>query len=160
MTTRSIQFLTVLYAGIIASIFSTIAQILLWWLFWDALPAILYRDARFTAAIILGQTVLPPPATFHLTIFMVATLIHLVLSIVYALILSLLIKGFDLKASVLIGGLFGLIIFTINMYGAVVIYPWFEQTRDWITIVAHVVFGISAAITFKISPFKKTRSHV
>ncbi len=157
MATRSIKFFIILYAGIIASIFSTIAQILLWWIFWDVLPDIFYRDMRFTAAIILGQGVLPPPAAFDLTIFIVASFIHLSLSIAYAFVLSSLIKRVDLKASVILGGLFGLMIFTVNMYGVVMIYPWFEETRDWITVVAHVVFGVSAAITFKTLPFIKTK---
>jgi len=31
------------------------------------------------------------------------------------------------------------------MYGFTLVYPWFEQARDWITVVAHVVFGVVAA---------------
>ena len=39
------------YAGVAAGIVSTLAQIALWLIFSDAFPAILFRDARLTAAI-------------------------------------------------------------------------------------------------------------
>lgn len=143
-------WLAAFYAGVVAGITSTIAQILLWWIFWDALPAILYRDARFAAAIILGQQVLPPPATLDWQLMFIATCIHFVLSIIYAITLSWFIRDFDVKASVVAGGLYGLGIFTMNMYGFVIIFPWFVETRDWITIVAHIVFGVSAAGMYKV----------
>ncbi len=148
---QSTKFLAAaLYAGVAASVFSTVAQILLWWLFWDALPTILYRDARFTAAIILGQGVLPPPATLDWQVMLIATGIHFVLSIIYAIALSWLIRPLTLKASLIAGGLFGVGIFIVNMYGFVGIFPWFVETRDWITMAAHIVFGISAAAVYKV----------
>ena len=171
-----------------AGIFSTIAQILLWWSFWDALPSILYRDARFAAAIILGRGVLPPPATLDWQIMFIATWIHFGLSIIYAILLSWLIHRLDIKNSLIVGlsensqntnydkinsylinklkiaslsklplsdapivgSLYGLGLFVINMYGFVIIFPWFVETRDWITVTAHVVFGVSAAGVYKI----------
>ena len=39
------------YAGIAAAVLATIAEIVLWLVFTDALPGILFRDARFAAAI-------------------------------------------------------------------------------------------------------------
>lgn len=139
-----------LYAGVAASVLSTVAQILLWGLFWDALPTILYRDARFAAAIILGQEVLPPPATLDWQVMLIATGIHLVLSIIYAIALSWLIRPLALKASLIAGGLFGVALFIVNMYGFVHIFPWFVATQDWITVAAHIVFGFSAAAVYKV----------
>ena len=143
-------WLAALYAGILAGIISTIVQLLLWWTFWDALPSILYRDARFAAAIILGQEVLPPPVTMNWQIMLIATWIHFGLSIIYVLVLSWLIHRLDLKNSLIMGGLYGLVLFTINMYGFVIIFPWFVETRDWITVTAHLVFGVSAAGVYKV----------
>ncbi|WP_198009378.1 hypothetical protein [Nitrosomonas sp. Is79A3] len=51
----------------------------------------------------------------------------------------------------IVGGLYGLGIFTINMYGFVIIFPWFVETRDWITVIAHLAFGVSAAGVYKVS---------
>lgn len=149
--THSSKFwLPAFYAGIAAGICSTAVQILLWWLFWDALPSILYRDARFAAAIILGEGVLPPPVTLDLYIMLIASLIHFGLSIAYAFILSSLIHCIDIKKSLVLGGVYGLGLFLINMYGFVIIFPWFVDTRDWITVTAHVVFGVSATNVYKV----------
>ncbi|SEF53774.1 sodium:proline symporter [Nitrosomonas ureae] len=138
------------YAGIAAGIFSTVAQILLWWLFWDELPSILYRDARFAAAIILGEGVLPPPATLDWYVMFIAALLHFGLSIAYAIILSWLIHCIDITNSLIAGGLYGLGLFLMNMYGFVMIFPWFVDTRDWITVAAHIAFGVSAAGVYKV----------
>ena len=149
--THSSKFwLPVFYAGIAAGILSTVAQIFLWWLFWDALPSILYRDARFAAAIILGEGVLPPPVTLDWQVMFIATLIHFGLSIAYAIIFSWLIHCIDIKNPLIAGGLYGLGLFLINMYGFVMIFPWFVDTRDWITVTAHVVFGVSVAGVYKV----------
>lgn len=143
-------WLAALSAGIAAGIFATIAQILLWWVFWDALPSILYRDARFAAAIILGEEILSSPPTLDWHIMFIATGIHFGLSIIYAIALCWLIHRLDIKTSLITGGLYGLGLFTINMYGFAIIFPWFVETRDWITVTAHVVFGVSAAGVYKV----------
>lgn len=150
MVRRSKRFWSAaLWAGVAAAVIATLAQILLWWLFWDVLPAILYRDARFAAAIILGEGVLPPPMTLDWLVMFLATAIHMVLSLGYALALAWLIHPLNWKASLLAGGLYGLALYTVNMYGFVHIFPWFVETRDWITLTAHLVFGVSAAAVFK-----------
>ena len=151
MLTQSSKFwLDAFYAGIAAGIFSTIVQILLWWSFWDALSSIFYRDARFAEAIILGQGVLPPPATLDWQVMFIATWIHFGLSIIYAIVLSWLIRRLDIKNSLIAGSLYGLGLFAINMYGFVIIFPWFVETRNWVTVTAHVVFGVSAAGVYNV----------
>jgi hypothetical protein len=59
--------------------------------------------------------------------------------------LGLLIRRLPLYACLLAGGVFGLVLFAINMYGFTIFFPWFAAARDWITATAHVVFGIVAA---------------
>ena len=80
----------------------------------------------------------------------IATWVHFGLSIIYAVVLSWLIHRLDIKNALIAGGLYGLGLFTINMYGFVIIFPWFVETRDWITVTAHVVFGVSAACVYKV----------
>jgi uncharacterized membrane protein YagU involved in acid resistance len=137
------------YAGVIAGILATIVQIALWSVFADALPTILFRDARFTAAIVMGPGVLPPPASFDWIVMLVATLVHLALSIGYGLILYPVISRLGTRPSLFAGAAFGLCLYGINMYGFTTVFPWFEATRDWITIVTHMVFGIAIAGTYK-----------
>src|SRR4029450_14090013 len=59
-----IDWRAALCAGIAAAILSTLVQVAFWAAVTDALPAVLYRDARFAAAIVMGPRVLPPPARF------------------------------------------------------------------------------------------------
>ncbi len=108
-------------------------QIILWSIFTDALPAILFRDARFTAAIVLGPGVLPPPASFDRRILLIATLVHFALSIAYGLILARLIAGLRTPSSLLAGAAFGLGLYAVNMYAFTAVFPWFASSRDWIT---------------------------
>lgn len=136
-------------AGIAAGILATVVQIALWSVFADALPTILFRDARFAAAILLGRGVLPPPASFNGPVMLVATLVHFTLSIAYGLALSPLISRLRTAPSLLAGAAFGLCLYGINMYGFTAVFPWFEATRDWITFVTHLVFGVAAAGTYK-----------
>jgi uncharacterized membrane protein YagU involved in acid resistance len=137
------------YASVIAGILATVVQIALWSVFADALPTILFRDARLAAAIVMGRGVLPPPASFNWIVMLVATLVHFALSIAYGLALSPLISRLRTPPSMLAGAAFGLCLYGINMYGFTAVFPWFEATRDWITLVTHMVFGVAVAGTYK-----------
>ena len=84
----SVNWGATLYAGVAAGVLATVVQIALWSTFGDALPSILFRDARFAAAIVMGRAVLPPPATFEWPVMLVVTLVHFALSITYGLSVS------------------------------------------------------------------------
>lgn len=145
----SLNWRAAVAAGIVAGILATGVQVFLWWAFLDALPWMLYRDARLTAAILMGREVLPPPVTFGWDVMIVATFIHFVISIAYSLILACLISRLGMVLSLLAGSTYGLILYGINMYGVTIVFPWFSEARDWITILTHIVFGISMAGTYK-----------
>ena len=138
------------YAGIAAGVLATVVQVALWSIFADAFPTILFRDARFAAAIVLGRGVLPPPASFSAPVMLVATVVHFALSIAYGMALFPLISRLRTAPSLLAGAAFGLCLYGINMYGFTAVFPWFEATRDWITLVTHMVFGVAAAGTYKL----------
>jgi len=146
----SLNWAAAVVAGIVAGTLATAVQLFLWWAFLDALPWMLYRDARLTAAILMGREVLPPPVTFDWNVMMVATLIHFAISIAYGLILACLISRLGMALSLLAGSIFGLSLYGMNMYGVTIIFPWFWEARDWITILTHIVFGISLAGTYKV----------
>lgn len=137
------------YAGIAAGIAATIVEVVLWLAFTDAFPEIFFRDARFAAAIVMGRGVLPPAAGFDWRVLLAATLVHFALSVAYGLILSRLIWRLGMSASLLAGTAFGLFVFALNMYGFTTVFPWFEATRDLITVAAHLAFGIVAAAVYR-----------
>lgn len=117
-------------------------QVVLWLAFTDAFPEILYRDARMAAAIVLGPSAVGSSG-FDLIIMVVASVVHLALSLVYAGLFCRLTRSFQYALAILAGGVLGASLFFINMYGFTAIFPWFAAARDWITFVAHVTFGIA-----------------
>jgi hypothetical protein len=137
-----------LAAGVAAAVVSTVVEVLLWATFTDALPAILWRDGRLAAAIVLGPSVLEPAATFDAGVMLVATLLHGALSIAYALVLAALVRRLQLASAFVVGALFGLALYAINLYGFTAVFPWFAVDRDAITLAAHVTFGLTASATY------------
>ena len=135
----------VLVAGIGAGVIATVAQLALWWLAGMPLPETLFRDARLTAALVLGTDVLPPPSTAQWDIILVATLIHFALSVAYALIPAHLAGRLRTGPALCAGALYGLVIYVVNLYGLTLLFPWFALARDWVTLFAHLVFGVSLA---------------
>ncbi len=151
MRAAGINVSAAVYAGIAAGILATVVQIALWAIFTDALPAIFFRDSRFAAAIVLGPDVLPPPASFDGRIVLIATLVHFALAIVYGLMLAWLIARLRSGASLFAGAAFGLCVYAVNMYGFATVFPWFASSRDWITAVTHVVFGVILAGVYRLA---------
>lgn len=145
----SLNWRAALAAGIVAGTVATGAQLILWWMFTDDLPEIFFRDARLTAAILLGQSVLPPPTTLDWAVILVAGVIHVLLSMAYGLTLACGISRLTRRAALLAGCVFGLILYAVNMHIVTNMYPWFSAARDWITVVTHVIFGISLAAIYK-----------
>ena len=127
---------------------STAVQILLWATLTDALPGVLWRDARLAAAIVLGAAALDPPATFDIQTLLVATIVHFALSIAYAVALAAIIWRLRSSSALVAGALFGLALYAINLYGITAIFPWFAVARGGITLSAHVAFGLSASAAY------------
>ena len=136
-------------AALAAGTLSTLVQVLLWLFFSDQWPAILFRDARLAAAVVMGPSVLPPPASFDIAVMAVATAVHFALSFVYAGLVALLVERQAPSLVLVVGAAFGLVVYFVNMHGFTQIFPWFAQARDWITVVAHLAFGIIAAVAYR-----------
>jgi hypothetical protein len=149
-----------LIAGLTAGTLATLVQMALWWAASVPVWETLLRDARLTAAILLGPAVLPPPTTWRLDVMLVASVIHFALSIGYAIPAGL-TSRLRLSAAIPVGGLYGLAIYIVNLYGFTLLFPWFTVSRGWITLLTHVVFGISLCLTCKlISNFMEKTQHI
>jgi hypothetical protein len=148
----------ILCAGVAAGVLSTLAQLLLWALFTGELPAILYRDARLTAALVLGGSVLPPPASFDAGVMAAATLIHFALSVCYAALLAPVAARLGGALSWLAGAGFGAALYAVNLYGFTVLFPWFAQARGGAALAAHVVFGVTAVWVLRRPCFRNAQS--
>jgi uncharacterized membrane protein YagU involved in acid resistance len=144
MTTHAVPHAKVdakaaIWAGLIAGIVFMMAEMLMVAMF---LGQSAWGPPRMIAAMLLGRDVLPPPATFDIVVMMVAMMIHFMLSIILAFVLALIAKGRSLGTAVLIGAIFGLVIYLVNFYGMTAVFPWFAEARNWVSILAHVLFGV------------------
>jgi hypothetical protein len=135
-----------LAAGVIASIVFQVLEILLIPRFGGGSP---WGPARMIAAIVMGRGVLPPPATFDLTVVLVALAVDIVLAVIYTAVLGWLIHYWSVGWSLTVGAVFGVLLYLINFSGFTRIFPWFEMGRNGVTLFTHVVFSLTAALAYK-----------
>lgn len=135
--------LAALCAGFIAGSVATFAQMLFWWL--EGTPVIdtLLRDARLTAAVVMGPAVLDQDPGWRWDVLAWAAAIHFGLSAIYALIAWPVARAMTVSAALSRGCLYGTAIYVINLHGFTHLFPWFDVARGWVTILAHLVFGAS-----------------
>ncbi len=142
---QAIDWSAAIWSGIIAGAVFMMLEMVLVPVFLGGSP---WGPPRMIAAIGMGKSVLPPPDSFALVPVMVAMAIHFVLAVVLAVILALMVKRRGAGAALVIGAVFGLVIYLINFYGMTALFPWFAMARNWISIFAHVTFGAVAALAY------------
>lgn len=108
----------------------------------------MWAPPRMIAAMILGRNVLPPPATFAVGVMMTALIFHMILSWIYAAAFGGVFGGMQIGSGIAVGALVGLGIYLVNFYGFTAIWPWFAEARGWISLVAHVAFGLVLSWTY------------
>lgn len=111
----------------------------------------IWVPTRVIAAIILGQDILQPPGAdvvFDAGVVLAAIAMHFTFSVFFASLIGVAVRKVDQGAAIMIGGLIGLVIYFINYYGFTALFPWFEMSRNWMSIVSHLTFGVVAALTF------------
>jgi hypothetical protein len=133
-----------IWAALIAGLVFLLVEMLLVWLVMGMSP---WAPPRMMAAMVLGPDILPPPADFSLMAVMTAMVIHFPLSIVYGLILGWAVHRLEMGAALLAGAAFGLIaVYAVNFYLiAPMAFPWFVEAQNWISVLAHVIFGVVLA---------------
>jgi hypothetical protein len=103
---------------------------------------------QYTGAIILGEEVLVEG--FQLTAVVVGILLHFVFSVIFALILAAIIHEWELPVGMIVGLLFGLALYTINYYTFTRFFPWFFPISNWLDVVAHALFGLTAGAVYEL----------
>ncbi len=146
VTTTAINWKAAIIAGLVAGAIFLILEMILVPLVGGGSP---WGPPRMISAIALGKDVLPPPADFALVPVMVAMIIHFILSIIFAVILAFVVSRLGLGIAILIGAVFGLVLYFVNFYGFTAIFPWFAMARTPVTIFTHIVFGAAAAWIYK-----------
>jgi hypothetical protein len=143
-TTRS-RLIAAAVAGVVAGTLATAVQMLMWWLTATPVLETLLRDARLTAAILLGRAVLTSAPAWRWDVLLIATMIHFCLSVAYAAIAMLFARRLNAMLAIPTGAVYGLAIYGVNLHALTAFFPWFSVSRGWATMLAHVVFGIALA---------------
>tara|TARA_R110000782_G_scaffold125619_1_gene217211 strand:- start:273 stop:743 length:471 start_codon:yes stop_codon:yes gene_type:complete len=105
---------------------------------------------RMIAAIVMGEGVLPPPASFDLMILMAAMAVHFMLSIVIGVVFAMGVRRPGLPMALMAGAAVGLGLYVVNFYGFTVIFPWFAMARNAISIVSHLAFGMVLGLSYRV----------
>ena len=113
-----------------------------------AVPAVMGWNAwvvvRYIASIFMGQTILPPPATFHLTALIIALITHTIISVGSAILLAFTIHRWGLLIGIIGGAVFGLCLYGINFFSLTYFFPWFFLIKGWAMMLSHIIFGAVA----------------
>ena len=107
-------------------------------------------NMRNTAAILMGTGVLPPPATFDLLLFVVSTIVHFGLSMIYGVIVAFFVHRANWTIGLIIGVAVGFGIYVVNYYlFAPLLFPWLIESRSgMVPTLIHPVFGMIAAAAY------------
>jgi hypothetical protein len=129
------------WAGLIAGAIFMMAEMLMVMVFMEQSR---WGPPRMIAAMIMGRGVLPPPGSFDMSIMATAMMIHFPLSVLYGLILGWIAHRLGGINATVVGAVFGLTIYFINFYlVAPALFPWFTQAQNWVSLVAHLAFGLA-----------------
>ena len=96
---------------------------------------------RLVASIVLGEGILPPPASYSLKALFVALGLHFSFSVGASMLLAFIIHRWGLIVGILGGGVFGLCLYAINFYSLTFFVPWMFGMKGLWTCLAHVLFG-------------------
>lgn len=134
-------------AGLIAGLVFMAVEMILVWLAMGMSP---FAPPHMIAAIAMGPDVLPGPSNppgANLGVLMVAMLIHFALSVVLAFVFKWIAGALKLQGPMLLlaGVVFGLIVYAVHFYGMTAFFPWFAMARNWVSVLAHAVFGLALA---------------
>ena len=135
------------WAGLVAGLVFMMMEMLLVWLAMGQSP---WGPPRMIAAMGMGKEVLPPPATFSAPVMMVAMGIHMMLAVVYGLIVGAIVHRMGKGAALATGAVFGLVaVYFVNFHlVAPVMFPWFVEAQNWVSVLSHVVFGVVIAAVY------------
>jgi hypothetical protein len=128
------------WAGLISGIVFLLANMILTAVYLGS-PWVI---VRLLSSIILGPGVLPPPATFSVSTFLVSLAVHLPLSIGFACLIAVVLHRWGLFVGIFGGAVFGLALYFINFYTFSFFFPWFFPMRSWMMAVSHLLFGALA----------------
>ncbi|WP_019561802.1 hypothetical protein [Caldimonas manganoxidans] len=115
-----------------------------------------WRLPHMVAALVLGADWLETAAAqgyaFHAGVVAAALLVHYALGMLFGLALGALVSWWRLDSLLgrmeALGAAFGVLLYVVNFHGLAHGFPWFLDLRGGATLMAHLVFGICAALLY------------
>ena len=112
-----------------------------------------WRISQLIAAVLLGpQTLQGSASSFSVGIVAVALVTHYVLGIAFGMALGFISAGFRYDnspgAMAIIGAAFGAALYLFSFYIVASYFPWLGELRGWTTLLAHLIFGITASLLY------------
>lgn len=146
---RSPDWIAAAVAGFVACAFFSAVEMLIVLMVTGQSP---WVPPRMVAAIVMGQGVLPPPVSFDVAIVATALIVHAAIGVVLGLALGAIVAPFRLDSDVatisIAGAVFGLIVYGFNFYVMTRFFPWFAESRNWMMVLGHVIFGAFAGYMY------------
>lgn len=97
---------------------------------------------RYLASIVLGAEAVLTASTAVVVI--VALLVHFILAMLWAVVITIIIHRWGMVVGILLGGLLGLAVYGINFFSFIFLFPWFWPLNSILMALIHVVFGAVA----------------
>jgi len=105
---------------------------------------------RNFAAVLLGEGILPPPATLSAAAFFAGCFVHFAFSFIFSAILALITHRWGLLTGIFLGAAFGLCLYAINVYSMTAVFPWFMFMKHPAFLITHVIFGMTSGGVYEL----------
>lgn len=140
---RSTDYIAATRAGLITGVVFLILVMIMIPVFLDGSP---WAPPRMMAAILLGEEVAPPPGSFNWKIFLAAMVVHLPGSILLMTTGAFIIDRMSFVPVLLTGNALGFLLYWIGFFLITDVWPWFEKSWNWVSLVTHLSFGLVGAL--------------
>jgi hypothetical protein len=112
-----------------------------------------WRISQLVAALVLGPETLRSPAyDFSVLVVAVALATHYFLGCLFGMALGFVSAGFRYDTNpgvlVIVGAAFGALLYLFSFYGTTRVFWWLVELRGWTTLIAHLIFGITASLLY------------
>ena len=135
---RHVTWRAVLVSGLVAGTLFLVADLIFAPIFTHVGAAL---TLRYFAALVMGSKVLTQTGT---GILVTGVIVHYVLSLVFALVISLVIHRWGMVVGIVGGALLGVAIYGINLYTVTLLFPWFFAINSTVILLCHAIFGAVA----------------
>jgi hypothetical protein len=144
--TEAIDWNAAILAGILGMLAFTALQMAFAWLLKGQSP---WTPVHMIGATILGAGTLAPAGAIGLKLAAVTGTLLLVIAVFSGIVLAIVTRRLGMGAAMVVGALFSLAAYYVDVYGLTRVFPWLADWRDWTGVVAYVVQGALTAGVYK-----------